>query len=131
MPAENQAKRVILAVDDAPENLQVLKGNLSPEFIVKVAINGMLALKIAGKSPVDLILLDVQMPKMDGYEVCRRLKEDESTASIPVVFLTAELDDESRARGMEAGAVDYMTKPIETAALAAVINQHLNEGGRD
>ena len=125
MPADHSDRRVILAVDDAPENLQVLKGSLASEFIVKLAINGMVALKIAAKASIDLILLDINMPGMVGYEVCRRLKEDDRTAPIPVIFLTAELDAQSRTRGLQAGAVDYVTKPIDPGALVAVINQHL------
>ena len=77
--ADEKKKFTVLAVDDTPENLDVVKGILTPEFIVKVAINGKMALKIAQKQPPDLILLDIMMPEMDGYEVCRRLKSNPKT----------------------------------------------------
>jgi CheY-like chemotaxis protein len=123
---EQAEKPVILAVDDTPENLDVVKGLLSSRFVVKAAINGMMALKIAEKKPPDLILLDIRMPQMDGYEVCRRLKANEVTASIPVIFLTGESDGASEAEALEVGAVGYLTKPIDPAALLGKIDVCLN-----
>ena len=127
MPAEEQSKPVILAVDDTPENLDVVKGILAPENIVRVAINGMVALKIAQKQSPDLILLDINMPGMDGYEVCSNLKSDESTAHIPVIFLTAELDSASKKKGLELGAVDYVTKPINPEVLKESVRRQLSQ----
>lgn len=125
---EQTEKPVILAVDDTPENLDVVKGLLSSRFVVKAAINGMMALKIAEKKPPDLILLDVRMPQMDGYEVCRQLKANPITASIPVIFLTGESDAASEADALDAGAVGYVTKPIDPAILLTRIDACLNQG---
>jgi putative two-component system response regulator len=127
VPAEEQSKPVILAVDDTPENLDVVKGILAPENIVRVAINGMVALKIAQKQSPDLILLDINMPGMDGYEVCSKLKSDENTAHIPVIFLTAELDSASKQKGLDLGAVDYVTKPINPEVLKESVRNQLNQ----
>jgi cyclic di-GMP phosphodiesterase len=127
VPAEEQSKPVILAVDDTPENLDVVKGILAPETIVRVAINGMVALKIAQKQSPDLILLDINMPGMDGYEVCSKLKSDESTAHIPVIFLTAELDSASKQKGLDLGAVDYVTKPISPEVLKESVRRQLSQ----
>jgi putative two-component system response regulator len=105
----------------------VVKGILAPENIVRVAINGMVALKIAQKQSPDLILLDINMPGMDGYEVCSKLKSDESTAHIPVIFLTAELDSASKQKGLDLGAVDYVTKPINPEVLKESVRSQLNK----
>jgi len=123
---EQERKPVVLAVDDTPENLDVVKGLLTPEFIVKAAVNGMMALKIVEKQPPDLILLDIRMPKMDGFEVCRKLKSDAASAGIPVIFLTGESDAESEADALAAGAVGYITKPINPDTLLAKIDDCLN-----
>ncbi len=120
-------KPVVLAVDDTPENLDVVKGLLSSRYVVKAAINGMMALKIAEKKPPDVILLDIRMPQMDGFEVCRKLKANETTADIPVIFLTGESDAASEADALEAGAVGYLTKPIDPAALLAKISACLSQ----
>ena len=124
---EQAEKPVILAVDDTPENLDVVKGLLSSRFVVKAAINGMMALKIAEKKPPDLILLDIRMPQMDGYDVCRRLKANETTAAIPVIFLTGESDAASEADALEVGAAGYVTKPIDPDTLLAKIDACLNQ----
>jgi putative two-component system response regulator len=121
-----QKRPVVLAVDDTPENLDVVKGLLSEQYVVKAAINGMMALKIAEKQPPDLILLDIRMPKMDGYEVCRKLKANEATAHIPVIFLTGESDAASEADALEVGAVGYLTKPIDPDALLTKISACLS-----
>jgi CheY-like chemotaxis protein len=86
---EQEKRPVVLAVDDTPENLDVVKGILSADYIVKAATSGPMALKIAAKQLPDLILLDIMMPGMDGYEVCRRLKENEAIKDVPIIFLTA------------------------------------------
>ena len=123
--SEQESRPVILAVDDTPENLDVVKGLLTPKFIVKAAVNGMMALKIVEKQSPDLILLDIRMPGMDGFEVCRKLKENDVSAAIPVIFLTGESDAASEADAIEAGAAGYITKPIDPAALLASIKQCL------
>ncbi len=124
---EQENKAVVLAVDDTPENLDVVKGLLTPMYVVKAAINGMMALKIAEKQMPDLILLDIRMPQMDGYEVCRRLKANAATAGIPVIFLTGESDAASESEASEAGAVGYIIKPIDPDILLAKINACLNQ----
>lgn len=125
---EDQAKpskKVILVVDDAAENLDIMTSLLAEHYQVKAAINGNIALKIAEKQKPDLILLDVMMPDMDGYEVCRHLKDNPATRDIPVIFLTAldGVDDETQ--GLKLGAVDYIAKPLNPSILMARIHTHL------
>jgi putative two-component system response regulator len=116
----------ILVVDDAPDNLMLMAGLLKSVYQVKVANNGKRALKLAANTPQpDLILLDIMMPGMDGYEVCRRLKADPVTRDIPVVFLTAKSDSEDERRGLEVGAVDYITKPISPPIVLARVKLHM------
>ncbi|MFC1749306.1 two-component system response regulator [Pseudomonadota bacterium] len=119
-------KKTILAVDDTPENLDVLKGILTPEYTVKVAVNGSIALKIAEAHSPDLILLDIMMPGMSGLEVCKRLKANPATAPIPVIFVTAkgEVDDEKA--GFDVGAVDYITKPVSVPIVRRRVATHLS-----
>ncbi len=124
---EQTNKPVILAVDDTPENLDVVKGLLSSQYVVKAALNGMMALKIAEKKPPDLILLDIRMPQMNGFEVCNRLKANEATAAIPVIFLTGESDAAIEADALKAGAADYVTKPIDPPTLLGKIEACLNQ----
>jgi putative two-component system response regulator len=119
------SKQTILAVDDTPENLDVLKGILAPSYVFKAAINGLTALKIAETQHPDLILLDIMMPEMDGYEVCRRLKSNPATAKIPVIFVTAMTDVQNEQLGFNVGAVDYITKPIQPATVKARVQTHL------
>ncbi len=117
---------MILAVDDAADNLSLISNLLNKDYQVKIANNGEHALKIAAADPQpDLILLDVMMPVMDGYEVCRQLKKNHRTRHIPVIFLTAraEMDDEQT--GLELGAVDYVTKPLSPSIFMARIKNHL------
>lgn len=119
-------KSTILIVDDTPDNITLLCGLLGGQYKNKVATNGAKALQIAFADPhPDLILLDIMMPEMDGYEVCRRLKENPKTESIPVIFLTAKSQDEDETKGFEFGAVDYITKPISPAILMARVQTHL------
>ncbi len=117
----------ILIVDDTRSNQEILVALLSPDHQVKVAGNGVRALDIARQYPhPDLILLDVNMPEMDGYEVCRRLKDNQLTVDIPVIFVTAASDKESETYGLQVGAVDYITKPLSSAiVLLRVRNQLL------
>lgn len=103
----------ILIVDDAPANIKVLGQSLCEEYNIQVANNGRDALKVAfSENKPDLILLDIVMPEMDGYEVCKKLKENESTKDIPVIFITAKSDDSDEEKGLDIGAVDYFTKPF-------------------
>jgi len=119
-------KKTILVVDDTPENIDVLFGVLSEDYKVKAAPNGAKALKIAqSEKPPDLILLDIMMPEMDGYEVCRLLKEDERTGDIPVIFVTAKTETEDENKGFEVGAVDYIIKPISPPIVRARVKTHL------
>lgn len=106
-------KETILLVDDAAENIDVLSIVLGPFYRLKVATSGKLAINIAsGENRPDLILLDVVMPDINGYEVCEKLKNQPHTADIPVIFLTSKTDSENEAKGLELGAVDYIAKPV-------------------
>ena len=106
-------KQTILIVDDTPDNLTLMTGVLKDAYKTKVANNGERALSVASTHPLpDLILLDIMMPGIDGYEVCRRLKNDQLTADIPVIFLTAKTEVEDEQKGFDVGCVDYITKPI-------------------
>jgi putative two-component system response regulator len=116
----------VLVVDDSPDNLSLMNGLLKDEYRVKVANNGGRALKIAqSHRPPDLILLDVMMPCMDGYEVCRQLKGDPRTRNIPIIFLTARCEAADEQLGLELGAVDYITKPISPPIVMARVRNHL------
>ena len=122
----NQDKKSVLVVDDTQTNIDILKGILSELYTVKVATSGRLALKVAMSArPPDLILLDVMMPEMDGYEVCRLLKADEKTRNIPVIFATAKSEVEDEAMGFALGAADYITKPVSAPLVLARVKTHL------
>ena len=125
-PIEGVVKPTILVVDDTPDNLSLMRELLRKDYQVQLANGGERALKLAAMQPQpDLILLDIMMPVMDGYEVCRRLKSDAATRDIPVVFLTAKADVEDEKRGLELGAVDYITKPISPPVVLARVKIHL------
>ena len=119
-------KSLILAVDDKPRNLQFL-GKLLTEngYDIGVAQDGYQALKFVRKNAPDLILLDIMMPGMDGYAVCRHLKDNLSTRHIPIIFVTAKDDSEDIVKGLKAGGVDYITKPFNSAELLARIAIHI------
>jgi len=119
------SKPVVLIVDDAPESIDVLRGVLGAEYQVKAAIHGPVALKLVQDTPPDLILLDVMMPEMDGFEVCERLKADPASAHIPVIFVTTLADVGSEGRGLELGAVDYLTKPFVPALVRSRVKSHI------
>jgi len=124
--AAGSGQTTILLVDDTPENLVLMNDLLKPLYRVKVASNGESALRIANaEPPPQLILLDIMMPRMDGYEVCRRLKSNPHTADIPVIFLTAKAEAEAEALGLGLGAVDYITKPISPPIVVARVKTHL------
>lgn len=120
------SRQTVLIVDDIPENIDVLNGILKNRYKIKVALNGPKALEIANAiNPPDLILLDIMMPGMDGYEVCRQLKAQFATRRIPVIFVTArgEIDDETH--GFELGAADYITKPVSPPIVQARVEAQL------
>jgi len=123
MSNDNQ---IVLVVDDTPENIHVLSGVLRPDYQVKAALNGERALQIAVREPrPDIILLDIMMPGIDGYEVCRRLKADPHTRGIPVIFVTAKAEIEDEAKGLDLGAADYITKPISPPIVRARVRTQL------
>lgn len=115
----------ILAIDDTPANIDVVKGVLSDSYFIQAATNVKVALKIIEKKKPDLILLDIMMPEMDGYEVCQLLKNDNKTEDIPIIFLTSKSEIEDEAKGFALGAVDYITKPISPAILKERVKTHL------
>jgi putative two-component system response regulator len=119
-------KPVVLVVDDAAESIDVARGALGQEFQVKAAINGAKALDIAAQHKPDLILLDVMMPDMSGYEVCRRLKADYTTSHIPVIFVTTLSNTENEGQGLDLGAVDYVTKPYVPSLLRTRVRTHVS-----
>jgi diguanylate cyclase (GGDEF)-like protein len=119
-------KAVILVVDDIPTNAQALALLLKDDYVIKVATGGVRALELAGKDPIpDLILLDVQMPDMDGYDVLRLLRENSNTAQIPIIFVTGKDSVEDEEYGLELGAVDYITKPIRPSIVKARVKTHI------
>ncbi len=118
-------KRKILVVDDVPTNIAVLTEILMSDYKLVCATNGKDALKLSLSSAPDLILLDIMMPEMDGYEVCRQLKSHDMTANIPVVFLTAKKEEEDEVKGLELGAVDYISKPFSSVILRHKVRIHI------
>src|SRR4051812_38953230 len=123
---QEDVKKIVLVVDDAPSNIRAVNEILHNSYRVRVATNGTTALKLAGESPApDLILLDIVMPGMDGYEVCARLKDNPATRDIPVIFLTGQTDVTDETRAFDAGAVDYIHKPFSPAVVVARVQTHL------
>ena len=122
---DKQIKATVLVVDDEPLNIQVLSQALSPWYRIKAATSGKTALEIASSDdPPDLILLDIKMPEMDGYEVCKQLKKKRSTTHIPIIFITGKTSTDDETRGLELGAMDYITKPFSVPiVMARVRNQ--------
>lgn len=123
---QEKNKPIILVVDDTPDNIEVLRWVLQEDYQVMAATHGKKALKIAQGTPKpDLILLDVMMPDVDGYDVCRQLKADPRTSRIPVIFLTTKDETENEKMGLEIGAVDYIHKPIKPSIVQARVRTHL------
>ncbi|MCK5639306.1 MAG: response regulator, partial [Gammaproteobacteria bacterium] len=116
----------ILIVDDNPTNIQVLNEILAADYKILFATNGADAITIADSEHPDLVLLDVMMPEMDGYEVCRRLKENPKISETPVIFVTAMAEVAHEIIGFELGAVDYISKPVSAAIVKARVKSHLN-----
>lgn len=126
MTADRSSKQTVLIVDDTPENIMVLDEILRADYNVSAAINGERALKIAqSDSPPDLILLDVMMPGMDGFEVCRRLKQHATAGKIPIIFVTAMGQVQNEAQGFSLGAVDYIHKPVSPTLVLARVGTQL------
>ena len=124
-PAHDQRPRLLL-VDDEPTNLQVLRHVLQADYRLLFATDGARALQVAREQQPQLILLDIMMPGMDGYAVCRALKADPATAGIPVIFVTALNDSQDETAGFDVGAVDYITKPVSPPVVRARVRTHLS-----
>lgn len=119
-------KPTILIVDDTPNNIRVLAESLSQDYFIKVAKSGIAALDIIQQDKPVLVLLDVMMPGMDGYEVCRRIKSDPYTKDIPVIFVTAKNDAQDEEKGLNLGAIDYITKPYQLPIVKTRVRSHVN-----
>ena len=118
--------RTVLIVDDEPANISLLNEVLKTDYRIMVAKDGKRALLVAQSNPPpDLILLDIVMPELDGYEVLKRLKADEDTKNIPIIFVTSKDKDEDETKGLEMGAVDYIHKPFNPAVVKARVKAHL------
>ncbi|MBF0380509.1 MAG: response regulator [Magnetococcales bacterium] len=123
---EKTPRKTILVVDDTTENIDVMKGILSPYYKIQAAKDGKLAIMIAkSANKPSLILLDIMMPGMDGYEVCKTLKEDEQTRDIPILFVTAKSGVEDETKGFDLGAVDYLVKPVSQPVVLARVKTHI------
>ncbi|ETR72842.1 MAG: hypothetical protein OMM_07307 [Candidatus Magnetoglobus multicellularis str. Araruama] len=119
-------KEKILIVDDTPVNIRVLVEALKDDYKLSIATNGKVALNYAmADQPPDLVLLDIMMPELDGYEVCKQLKEKEKTRDIPIIFITAMSEERNETLGLEMGAVDYIVKPINPRIVQARVKTHL------
>lgn len=121
-----KTKKRILIVDDTPANIKILYEILQHDYRISVASCGSEALELAfSDTPPDLILLDIVMPEMDGYEVCRLLKRDRTTSQIPILFVTSRNEEEDEAKGLELGATDYITKPFSPAIVKSRVRNHM------
>lgn len=119
-------KQKILIVDDMPANIKVLGQVLRNEYEIVIATSGPKALELAASdNPPDLVLLDIEMPGMDGYEVCKRLKNEDKTRNISIIFVTAKKEEDDETRGLELGAVDYIVKPFSIPIVKARVKTHL------
>lgn len=125
MTTEHEKKLMILLVDDVPSNIQMLNETLKDGYHLFFATNGRDALRIASEAPPDLILLDIVMPEMDGYEVCRALKSDPLLKDIPVIFITAACMESDEEIALELGAVDYITKPFNPSIVRLRVRNHI------
>ena len=130
MNAAKRRSETIIVVDDDIINLVVAKNNIAKKYHLFTAPSGQKLFKLLEKVLPDLILLDVEMPEMNGYEVLKKLKGEERTAGIPVIFLTAKMDSESEAKGRKMGAADYITKPFSGEQLLNRIEIQLEKTGQ-
>ena len=126
MSTTDNSRPSLLLVDDEPTNLQLLRQILQDSYRLMFATDGERALQVTREQRPDLILLDIMMPRMDGFAVCRALKADVATAHIPVLFVTALSDSVDEAQGLELGAVDYITKPVSAVVVRARVRTHLS-----
>jgi CheY-like chemotaxis protein len=123
---QSRKDKTILVVDDAISNIKILAEVLRQEYTILLASSGQQALDIVNSDTIDLILLDIVMPEMNGYEVCRRLKQTEVGKKIPVIFVTVLVGDHSEVRALEAGGIDFITKPVHAASVRAKVKNHLS-----
>ncbi len=123
MPEDNQ--KTILVVDDEETNIDILLEALGEDYDVSVAMDGEGALENVEEEQPDLILLDVMMPGMDGYEVCQKLKADSNTSQIPIIFISGKDSVEEKNKGLESGAVDYITKPFNASQVLDTVKKHI------
>jgi diguanylate cyclase (GGDEF)-like protein len=121
----NSAKPKLLVVDDQPINIQVIHQIFAGDYQVFMATSGQQALQLCRTNPPDLVLLDIVMPAMDGYQVCAQLKADPTTRDIPVIFVTAHTEADQETHGLEVGAVDFITKPVVPAVVKARVRTHI------
>jgi len=122
---ESAVKPTVLIVDDAPENLMIMESILAKDYSLKLFNNAKAALDHAFANPPDLILLDILMPNIDGFEACRRIKANPKLVDIPVIFITSKNEDEYEEYGFSVGASDFIHKPINAPILAARVKTHL------
>ena len=122
---DSAVRPTILVVDDAPENLMIMQSLLANDYSLKLFSESRLALEYAFANPPDLILLDIMMPHIDGFETCRRLKADPKLVDIPVIFITSKNEDEYEEYGFSIGASDFIHKPINAPILVARVKTHL------
>jgi|APLak6261669570_1056073.scaffolds.fasta_scaffold00081_5 diguanylate cyclase (GGDEF)-like protein len=122
---DTKSSHTILAVDDSPENLDLIKSILEPYYTVKVAVDGKLALHIAASQQPDLILLDIMLDDMDGYDICHQLKSSDKTRDIPIVFLTAKSNEADEVFGFKIGGSDYITKPFSPQIVLARVKTQI------
>ena len=123
--ASREGRKTVLIVDDQPDNINLLNEVLKDEYEIRAAKSGLKAIEIARSMPVDLILMDVMMPEVDGFETCRRLKREPSTSGIPVIFVTARGEVEDESAGFSCGGADYITKPVREQTVRARVKTHL------
>ncbi|MEH6628060.1 MAG: diguanylate cyclase [Motiliproteus sp.] len=125
MQNKGAKEKTVLIIDDSPINIEHLSQVLKPDYNIKVANSGVSGLKVALKQLPDLILLDIVMPQMDGYQVCKKLKAEDATRNIPVIFITTKNEIKDETHGLELGAVDYITKPFRAPIVKARVRTHI------
>ena len=125
MPVATDSKPRVLIVDDEPDNIEILSNILVEDYVLCAATNAKQALDLARSQSPNLILLDMVMPEMDGLAVCKALKASEETCDIPVIFVTSLSDTENEERGLQAGAVDYISKPVSPPIVKARVKIHI------
>lgn len=124
-PAADAKKPMVVIIDDAPANIRLLNACLADEYAVRFATSGAAGIEVIRKQRPDIVLLDVMMPKMDGYEVCAALKADPDTKDVPIIFVTAQGEGDDEEKGLSVGAVDYITKPFIPAVVKARVRIHI------